>query len=321
VLHERPVGEQAPLPAGVFPVLVEPALFRRVQERLAGNQRQSVRPDRDPHIGVLRRGHVYCGYCHMRMAVKADRTSARYECSRVNRVRHGCPGCSISVAELDGAVWPLVAGALARPDVLALRLTEQRVDDPTAAALPAAETRLAALEKRRATLRRRLGDEDDDELAAEYGAELKTLVGDVRAAEAHRAALLAQRAAWQAGEDQAAGAVAYAEQVATEARAGGDADLHDLPWERRRGALHRLGARVRVWRPDEPHRWALTLAWRDPASAAESKPWRGTVDLDDGWGIDWAGCAVPVPEAAGYFTLNHGATAGGANVLPTPSGW
>ena len=68
------------LPAGVYPQIIDPALFARVQDRLARNRRQSMRSDRNPEVGILRRGFVLCGHCGTRMVVAVSRGYTVYRC-------------------------------------------------------------------------------------------------------------------------------------------------------------------------------------------------------------------------------------------------
>jgi hypothetical protein len=50
-------------------VVIEPALFERVQRRLEQNKRESQRKDRNPEFGMLRRGIARCGHCNSSLGV------------------------------------------------------------------------------------------------------------------------------------------------------------------------------------------------------------------------------------------------------------
>ncbi|MDP9356448.1 MAG: zinc ribbon domain-containing protein [Chloroflexota bacterium] len=287
------------LAEGTYPQVVDPALFARVQARLAGNRAESQRPDRDPHTAVLRRGFAVCGYCGHRLSVKVNRGTERYECDRVNRRRHGCPGPSISARMLDEAIWRGVSMVLNQPGILERYLTAQRTTDPTAGALPALETRLTALDRRLANLRRRLADEDDDAIAAEYRAGIKEALGERTEAEAQQARLLAARADWQTSEARVADAVTFVADVRDQLTAGGAET-----WELRREVLRRLAVRVKLFGTDETHRWVMDLCVSDQAGVREAAHHY------------WGGQDMAV-DLATYQRLPVQV----ANVLPSPIGW
>jgi hypothetical protein len=256
-VERRPREEWVELPAGTYPALIDPALFARVQARIAGAKRESQRRDRDPEVGLLRRGIARCGLCGRTLRVVTDHGEPAYRCTKVDQEPGGCARHSMRAAKLDADVWALVALILEREDLIDQRLAALKEEDPAAPHLPAVEKRLADLERRRANLRKRLGATDDDALATEYQIELKAVLGDVGAAEAQRAALLAQRAAWRAAEDQRAGIKAYAREVREELGQDGEMDFH-----KKRQALIRLGVEVRLFPTDHKPRWKLRTRWQ-----------------------------------------------------------
>lgn len=258
------------LPDGTFPQVVDADLWHRVQDRLQQNRRECPPGNRAPEIGLLRRGLGVCGYCGKSLNVVLERGMPRYRCSPNNRTRHGCPAYTMNIGLLDGQVWGLVTHLLQTPEALEAKLFGEPRPDPTAAAIPLAEATLKRLEQERDRTQRRLRATDDDDLALAYEADLKAILAEVRAAEAGRQKLLAEREAWQAGQERRAGVLDYAAQLA--------AELDGLDWAGRRGVLLRLGSVVRLYRDDRVHgRWDLTTRWRPVNTPA--------VALDEGTGV------------------------------------
>ena len=268
----KPREEWTRLPEGTFPRVIDESLFARVQDRLKLNRRECPPGNRRPAVGLLRRIGV-CGYCGRSLRVVNQRGIPRYRCDIQNRTRHGCPAHTMNVELLDGQVWSLVTWLLHTPGALEAKLFGQPQPDPTAGALPQVDANLKRLEQDRERTQRRLRATDDDELATAYEQDLKVILAEVRAAEAERLKLLAQRDAWQAGQERRQGVLDYAAQLR--------AELDGLDFDGRRNVLLRLGATVRLYRDGQPAgRWDLTTRWRPVTGQG--------VALDEDTGIGWA---------------------------------
>lgn len=130
-VERRPDEECVLLPEGTFPVVIEPELFDRVQVRLSANRRESMRTDRNPEVGILRRGFATCGSCGNRLVVMYERGIPVYRCHVQNRQRHSCRGASVRVEILDQAVWTRVEAILTDPATIGKELDRLRAEDPT----------------------------------------------------------------------------------------------------------------------------------------------------------------------------------------------
>ncbi len=300
VLVDQPVEERVPLPAGTYPVLVDPALFARVQERLAGNRAESQRQDRDPHVGVFRRGYAVCGICGHNLVVERHEGRDVYRCHPSGR--WDCASAPRMRAEaLDAEAWPVVARVLQRPEIIEQRLAAHRAEDPTGPELAAVEKALADVAKQRAKLATAVAMLDDEDASAPLLDQLKTLSAIKKAHEAEQARLLAARAAWEDGERYLQDALAYTREVAEETRAMG--------WEERRQALRRFGAKLRLWPEGSPNRWTVTLAWPDPRRPEYV---HGAVASDQGTEWSWFGPNPTFPvrwetveDESGAVVLRH----------------
>ena len=109
----RPADERVKLPEGIAPVVVAPEQFARVQARLHANQSNATdfRTERNPEVGILRRGLAYCGQCGAKLVVVTSRGVPSYRCQ--GRERTGCPSAvTIPVAHVDDAVWDWLTAVL-----------------------------------------------------------------------------------------------------------------------------------------------------------------------------------------------------------------
>ncbi len=245
---ERPMEEQVALPAGTVPRLVDPAAFEAVQERLRRNKAQSVRRDRNPQVGILRRGFGFCGYCGcaLRVSVNGRRTVYRSGAEK----RHGCPGHSMETDLLDAAVWERVEAILTTPDVIAREIERRRESAaPDPAELADVDRRLEAIARQRANLVARLALLEDEDDAAAVATRINALAGQRRALEGEREAILARHAAWEEGARWLDGVERYRQQIA--------ARLTTLDFAGKRVALEALGVEVRLFRSDHEPRWIV----------------------------------------------------------------
>lgn len=254
--RRRPESERIALPAGVFPQVIDPAQFQRVQQRLERNKRESVRPDRNPEVGILRRGYVVCGACGHRMLVAYRRDIPCYRCHTDGRRLFGCDGVDITVAQLDAAVWSWVEDILTKPERVALHVARLRQNDPTAHDLSGVDRQLAMIAKQQASVAQAVamltGNPDG---LTPLVTQLDALGKQRHAFEAERAQLLDRQTGWQAAESRLDSIAGYCERVA--------ANLGTLSFTERRRALDALGVTVEVYRSGESPRWIVTSAIRE----------------------------------------------------------
>gem|GEM_PF-6516742 len=261
-----PDGDGAiPIPPGVLPVVIEPALFERVQRRLEQNKRESQRKDRNPEFGMLRRGIARCGHCNSSLGVvyngrkDLDGKEATYGCQTIQRERHGCPRCDINVVKLDREVWEWIKILRGDPRLVAAfadRLQSKDSDGGRdARLLLVIDERIAEVDGQRSKLAKRLAIVDDD-TAVLVAEELRRL-GE------QRKALGLQRdrqGAKAEAEQQRALRVERAVEIV--AGLGSEAvDLEELGYHEKRRILHDLGAVVHVYPNGNRPRWGMTLAF------------------------------------------------------------
>ena len=253
IVTARPAAQRVTLPTGVYPVLIEPATFEAVQSRLVANRRESMRPDRNPEVGILRRGFGVCGGCGTRLVVMYERGVPVYRCHVQNRRRHQCPGASMRVGPLDGAVWARVEAVLSDPTVIATEAERLRRDDPTTQDLAVIARQLGGLSRRQASVAQAVAmlDGNPDALAPLVG-QLDALGKQRHALEVERTEVEARREGWLAAQARLDGAQDYCRRVA--------ASLGSLTFADRRLALEALGVTVRLFRADAEPRWVVTMS-------------------------------------------------------------
>ena len=254
-------GEKAiPLPPGTFPVVIDPALFERVQARLRKNSEDkrdaSCRPDRNPELGLLRRGIARCHHCGNALTVHTtSRHGPQYQCQYDQRKRNGCPSSTIGVEKLDREIWAWVK-AIRRDPRNAAELVERLrggADDGgrAAAMLAAKDEQIAELKRRRenvlSNLERVTGDAADD-LLARY----QRLGDELATADAARAEFVALADDADRKRQRVEQAVAVWESAPF--------DLDALSYDEKRRVLKDLGAVVRLYPSDHAPRWLMTFA-------------------------------------------------------------
>jgi hypothetical protein len=249
------------LPEGVYPKLIDPDLFARVQRRLARNatdtRDSSVRPDRNPEIGLLRRGIVRCPVCHNAMLVNpGSRGGAQYRCDQKSRRNHGCPGTAIQVDQLDAEIWTWVQAIRQDPRGAAALVERLRVkpdDDGRAAAMLAStEKQLANTDAELERGAARLLTVDDDLLP-----QAQVALRDLKDKRDRLAELREQFAldadAAERKREQTERAIATIE--------GTPLDLSALSFHDRRQVLKDLGVTVWLYPADAEFRWYMTLGF------------------------------------------------------------
>lgn len=250
----RPEAEWVRLPEGTFPQVIDDSLFARVQERLQRNKTECAPGNRNPEIGLLRRGIGVCAYCGRGLSVALNKGKAYYRCAPENRDRHGCGCFAMPVARLDDEVWRFVRALFTRPGALEAKLFGDTPPDPTAAALPLARAEVQRLAKEKDRIHRRLRATDDEALAASYEGELKSVLAEIRAAEARCQALLAAHDAWRIAQEQRDRVLDDVARLRHE--------LDELDFHGQRNLLMRIRAKVELFNEkDADPRWRITTGF------------------------------------------------------------
>ena len=266
-----------PVPDGVYPAVIDAAQFRRVRDRIAADVKESQRRDRNPEVGVFRRGFARCGLCGRALTVRprdTTPTTFAYSCNGGGR---GCGRSVVNVDLLDPPAWAVVAEVLNRPEVIEERRARLAADDAPRAELAALDAVVSGIAAQQATLAKLAKTLADEEDAAEpIVAELRSLASQRREAEAERAIV----AALVADQSAAAARLRAAIDDTAELRRQVGGDVAVMGWDDKRQALHRLGALLTLYPADHRPRWELRLAWGETSGLARSRH-------ADGGGFVW----------------------------------
>ena len=301
-----------PLAPGVFPPLVDRAIFARVQARLAAkavDKTESQRADRDPKIGLLRRGMVRCPICKTALTVnKVANGGPQYRHDAKARHHHGCPHVGIQIEALDAQVWAWVGAITTDPvrsERLFNRLGQDEVDDGATAAVAAYDRRVAEIGEAQGVLEENMG--------RVTGGLFDQLAGKWQALDDERAKLEADRQRWTV---KVADAQERRERVERMRETCADvrARLGTIDVGEKRQALRDLGAVVWLHPGDADARWTAEFAfdfdgrgqrqaWANPVVLVEYRP-DGSVDDDHSY-VDLT--SAP-PRPAGARLTNVSAT-------------
>jgi len=252
--RHRPTDERVRLPEGTAPIAIDPNLFARVQSRLEHNKRESCRRDRDPQIGILRRGYVVCGSCgHPLVVHQGTGRNTYYRCHTDAKRMWDCDGCgAILVNDLDDEVWAWLTIELADEERVRWHLEQMQQGDAEADDLATVERQLAALARQQTNLANAvalMGDNPDG--VAPLLAQLDTLGKQRRAAEGERAAIIERQAQHALVARQMREIQAHCREIA--AQMALVADYAD-----RRAMLHVLGVKVKLYPDGHTPRWRAT---------------------------------------------------------------
>lgn len=267
VKHSRreidPDGDGAiPLPPGVYPVVIDLAQFDRVQARLQQNRRETQRRDRDPEIGLLRRGIVRCGHCNSAMVVQPRKSEKPiYSCNRTQRDRYDCPSASKNVDLLDGEVWNWIVTLCEDPRLVTV-LAERAQGKANAAAVATSiveqlRNQIAEIDRQRNTLTSRLAMVDDD-TAALVARELARLSEQRKSLAVKCDELEAENDRERAQDARVGRAVELIKAIEPD-------DLRALSYQEKRRILLDLGAVVHLYPKAHTPRWGMTLTFDNDA--------------------------------------------------------
>jgi site-specific DNA recombinase len=274
--YTRPVEEQVPLPPGTAPVVVDSALFARVQGRLAHNRESATdfRTQRNPEVGILRRGLAYCGQCGNKLVVLAGRSGARYTCQ--GRERTGCPtAVSITVAEADAGVWQWLTDVLSDEERVRGHLETLRQEDPTADDLATVDRQRAELERQQAKFVAVISAMADPDGAGPGAAQLDVLGKQLAANARTREDILRRQAAWQRQQSRQADVLTYCRAVA-------GTMVRVTDWADRRAMAQALRVRFELYPATESPRWVATSEVVPEVATSEGVSLSGTSACTDG---------------------------------------
>lgn len=309
-----PREERVRLTEGTYPVVVDPALFQRVQARLAVAQAESQRPDRDPQTAVLRRGVAVCGLCGARLMVKSSGHQKQlYACPRTRQRIGPCPAPHCIVAQtLDEQVLNAVGWFVGEVDRLDRVTPRDRAtgSDAGAAAVARLDQEAEAVDRRIGNLRRAVAEEDDPALGAMLRDDLKSAIAERAAVADQLAALADHRAQAEADRAKLAAAVAQVRSV--------DGRIDEMSFEERRYLLRQLNVRVYVFpKGSDWGRWIATMSLGagggEDRRLATAQGWQ---DPDTGeWATD---CIARWDRSAAIRAGNGGKVLSGVAVtIPT----
>lgn len=246
----KPADQHVPL-QDAAPALVSTDSATAARAQVAVNMKNAIRNNKRPAAALLRTGYARCGYCGNVLRVLNGKGGTYYRCNTTSRDVHGCPAFTIAAGALDAAVWARVERVLSDPKVIANEVALLRGTDPTAADVAALDARIVEVERQRTNLMRRLAAIDDDEMAAPFLVEIKTLGDHHKRLRADRDALLAERAGWQLAQDRLDDLEWWCRVQAE--------NLGALTYEQKRLALLALKVEARVWSTDHDPRFAITM--------------------------------------------------------------
>jgi hypothetical protein len=248
----RDKSERVTLPDGVAPVVIEPEQFARVQARLEHNRVSATdfRTERNPEVGILRRGLAFCGQCGNKLVVVTSRGVPSYRCE--GRERTGCPSAvTIPVERVDGPVWDWLTAVLSDEDRVRWHLEQLRTEDPTAHDLATLDRHRGELEKQQAKFVRVIGLMEDADSAAPIAAQLDTIGKQLKANARDREQVLARQAAWQRERESMADVLKTCKKIA--------ADMSRVTeWADRRAIAQTLRVRFELFPADHCTRWIAT---------------------------------------------------------------
>ncbi len=282
-LVSLPPGDsrRMPLATGVYPQVIDAAVFAQVQDQITANRGETQRRDRDPAVGVFRRGFAICGLCGYALVVRqCSRPHLGYHYSCAGCGRNGCGKVSIMTHLLDDPAWSKVEEVLNRPEVIRERLEALRRDDTTRLELELVDRLRARIAQEQAKLARAVAVLDNEDVAAPLLAELANLARQKKSADGERAEILLRRDAGESNRRRLQEAIDFTEEVRRQVRA----ETESLNWEQKRIVLQQLSVKVKVFPANYQPRWHMTMTWKDDPGESW---WRGSIEMSDGWGMDF----------------------------------
>jgi site-specific DNA recombinase len=246
----KPADQQVSL-RNAAPALVSLDMAAAAQAQVALNMKNAIRNNKRPTAALLRAGYARCGYCGNALRVMNGKGGTSYRCNTTSRDVYGCPAFTIAAGTLDAAVWARVEQVLTNPQVIADEVARLRDDDPTEPNVAALDVRIAEVDRQRANLARRIATIDDDELAAPFLVEIKTLGDQLQRLRGDRNILLAERAGWQLAQDRLDDLEWWCRVQAK--------NLAELTYDQKRLALLALKVEARVWSKDHDPQFTITM--------------------------------------------------------------
>lgn len=257
----RPEADQIPMPHGVAPALVDPALRATALDRLDRNKAESPRRNTSPEATLLRAGFARCGVCGNALIALRRKGNWNYVCTNRDKgFEHRRP--SIAANLLDMVIWKKIEHVVTRPEIIAAEVERRRAADPYKDELAAVEKRASSIAARRTRLARAVASLDDDEASAPLLAELRGLAEQAKVLDIERQRVEAAASDWGADRDLLEGLAVWSTRVRN--------NLLHLSYGERRSLLVALGTEVRVLPSPASPRWELMLRWGDLTDATVS---------------------------------------------------
>jgi DNA invertase Pin-like site-specific DNA recombinase len=259
----RQIGETSGYEMTV-PAIVPESLLLAAQARLAQNKQESPRSKDERTDALLRAGYVVCGYCDHPMAVQRYKTTPariRYFCTGGHYMSYSSPRrCLVKsncmhVNALDPHVWGRISEGLVKPHVLERLLLRAQtavteVADDTMHTLQALRAALKEADDQMAGLVQQSAVANLPDVAREALGERMREVGQtierLRARIAEYAAVHSDQEAYLVRVREV---VEWAKTVAD--------GLAEFDYQQKRTVLYMLGARVYVYREDDPNNQTL----------------------------------------------------------------
>ena len=249
--QSRPDDERVRIPT---PVLVSPELWKRANDQIGMNRTESKRNNRNPGAYLLRSGFIRCGYCGAPIMAAMHTGSPKYRCSSNNKWLHGCPGGgTMLAADLDKAVWDMVAPVIGNPEILLEEIDrELATPDTTENDLATLDSEIVRLTRQQGMLANSIARLDTVEAA-------EPLFTKLDAVARQKLDLLAERKTLESRRDELVDAERLLGQMYTRLHDESER-LENLSYAERRRTLRSLGVQVRLWKMNHEPRFQVDMA-------------------------------------------------------------
>lgn len=250
-VRSRPRDEQAPLPKGTVPPIVDHVTYKTAQRRLIHNRESAPRNNKSPQSSLLRGGFVRCAYCH-----RQDGQGRTMVVANANKHRPALYRCVAACAQtilidlLDREVWAHVAALLTNPQIV-LDYIRARASTPDAATaeLHDLQRTIRETEREQKQLTENLGLVKDAAAVA-VAARLNVVAETVASLHRQETAITARVEVYRAYQARLTDIERHIESIVELAVPVG---LARLTTEQRRTILFALGLQVDVRRPNDPY--------------------------------------------------------------------
>jgi len=131
----KPLEEQYLMPEGVVERIIDDETFLIVQKQLDYNKQASTRNNKNPQVGILRSGYIFCGECGGAMSIRTNTSikhkSPEYFCIAGGRQHGTCrPRNTIGTKIADTAAWNYTCDIIRNPKKLEESIKALKKEDP-----------------------------------------------------------------------------------------------------------------------------------------------------------------------------------------------